>query len=479
MTSGLKPAIPLLFLFAPSLFAGSQSVGAHAAVATSSRYATQTALEVLRRGGNAADAAVAAAFVLAVVSSKSAGLGGGGTLVYYDARSAAVWTLDFRERAPAALAGVPPRAGIAGVAVPTMVAGMDEFHRRFASQAWKTLLDPASRAADGDLAKTLEQLASSGARAFYDGPFAARMVDEVRKAGGVLSLHDLSGYKPAWRAPIDVAVGDDEIITVGPPSAGGMMIAEMLSISGATDVTAGDAAAIHRLAEAERRAAFDRDKFFADNAAFGYRELLSPEHARQWRASIEGARATPTISLGQPASAMTQEAHETHFTIVDPAGNIAAVTLCLDAGEQYPFVVPGSGFTLNNAARNATRAGDRIPSSMSPAIVLRKGKPMLAIGGGGGAMIPAIVLQVILGVTRSGKNLNAAIEAPRFDQQAVPEDITYEKPRTEPAIVTRLTAMGHGMRAVDSIGNVNAVLIEPGRLTAVADSRGGGIAGAM
>ena len=469
----------LALLFAPALFAGSQASGARAAIATSSRQATQAGLEILRRGGNAADAAVAVVFTLSVVQPEAASIGGGGTLLYYDARGAAVWTLDFRENAPNSLLGVPPRNGVTAIGVPSTVAGMDELYRRFATREWKDLLAPAIDVSEGDLRKTLRHIASSGGRAFYDGSIASRIVDEVRKAGGTLSLHDLSGYKAVWRSPVEVSFGDHSVAAPPPPSAGGMMLAQMFGILGATPLKPDDAPSIHLLAETERRAAYDRDRFFADNAAHRYHDLLSSDHARQLRSTIDPLRATPTITLGDAIPAIAQSVHTTHFTIVDQAGNIASVTLTLDDDNGSGFVVPGLGFVLNDAAKSALRGGDRIPSSMTPAIVFRNRKPVLALGASGGALTPAIVLQVIIAVTRYGKSLDAAVDAARFDQQASPEDITYEKARTPQTLTRRLMAMGHGIRAADSIGEVNAVRVEPGRVTAVSDARGRGTAGAM
>lgn len=474
-----RAALAILLVVAPSAFAGSQAIGTRAAIATSSRHATQTGLQILRHGGNAADAAIAVAFMLAVVQPDAAGIGGGGALVYYDAKSDAVWTLDFRENAPATLAGPAPRSGVGAVAVPSTVAGMGELHRRFASMPWKDLVGPAARGAEGDLAKTLDTIAKSGARVFYDGPLASHIVERVRKAGGLLSLHDMREYKAAWRAPIRVAIGNDHVDSIPPPSAGGTMLAEMLSIIGTSALKADDAASIHFIVEAERRAAFDRDKYFNDTAAVRYQQLLSAEHAQHWRASIDRARATPTLSLGEPAKAIAQNNHTSHFTIVDAAGNIASVTTTLGNANGSGFEVPGSGFVLNDAAKDATRGGDRVASSLTPAIVFRNGKPILALGSSGGAMTPAVVLQVILGVTRFGKSLPDAVAAARYDQQAIPEDIRYERTRAPNAVMKALAAMGHGVRAEESIGDVNAVLIEPGRLTAVSDPRHGGVAGAM
>jgi gamma-glutamyltranspeptidase/glutathione hydrolase len=467
------------FLLATPALAGSQAVGTRAAIATSSRVATQAGLEVLRTGGNAADAAIAVAFMLSLVEPDAAGPGGGGMLAFYDAKSDAVWTLDFRESAPSSLSGTAPRAGVAAAAIPGMVAGMGELHERFATRPWKDALAPSLRAATGDIAATLQHLATNGPRSFYQGPFASRLVEEVKKLGGAYSLHDFRSYKAAWRAPIDIRYGDYNIVTVAPPSAGGMMIAEMLNIVTPADFRSMDAAAVHLFAESERRAAYDRDRFFSDQASVGYRDILSAEHAKQWRASIDAARATPTTTLGPPAPPPVQSGHSTHFSIADAVGNVVTVTLSFDGENSAGLTIPGTGFPLNTAARNVTKSGDRIPTSMTPAIILRNRKPWLALGSGGGGEAPSAVLQVIFGVTKQEMTLNGAIEAPRFDQQATPEDITYESGRTPRDFVARMTAMSHGVRGVEAIGNVNAVLIEQGRMTAVADSRKGGVAGAM
>jgi gamma-glutamyltranspeptidase/glutathione hydrolase len=467
------------FVLALPAFAGSQAMGTRAAITTSSRMATQAGLEILRNGGNAADAAVAVAFVLGVVEPESAGIGGGGMLAFYDAKTEAVWTLDFRENAPAGLTGSGPREGVAAAAVPSLVAGMGELNSRFGTRPWKELVAPSLRAAKGELASTLQQIAANGARAFYDGPIASQVVEQVKKLGGSLSLHEFSGYKAVWRSPIEIHFGDYKIVTVAPPSAGGMMIAEMLNITAPWDLRPWDATAIHLFIEAERRAAYDRDRFFADQAGPTYRDIVSSEHATQWRAQIERDRSTPSSTLGPAVPAIAPGMHTSHFTIADAQGNVAAVTISLDNDSGTGLMLPGSGFALNNAAKNATRGGDRIPTSMTPAIVLRDRKPWLALGSSGGAMTPSVVLQVIFAVARQQKSLNEAIEGARFDQQSSPEDVTYELARAPRDFVTRMTAMSHGVRGVESIGNVNAIIIEQGRLTAVADSRGRGVAGGM
>jgi gamma-glutamyltranspeptidase/glutathione hydrolase len=510
------------FVATTPLFAGSVAVAKRAALATASPYATMIGLEVLKRGGNAIDAAVAVAFALAVAQPQAGGIGGGGFLVYYDASTRAVWTLDFREVASGAATrtmfadGKSSRDGALAAAVPGMVAGLDAMHKKFGVRQWQELIRPAvelvrSGRADGsaeaarakrernidvpasqkELADTLERIASKGANDFYDGEIAGQIVDAVRQAGGILTLRDLREYKPIWRAPIRITFRNFDVYTVPPPSSAGLMIGEELNILSGYDVTkSGDqtATTIHLLAEAARRAAIDRDRYLADPAVLRtpFRELLSAGRARQWRASIDPARATPTISLAEPATTIAEGAHTTHFSIADPSGNVAAVTISLGDDFGSGFLVPHCGFFLNNAMQafatnatspNAIAPGKRMATSVAPTIVLRRGQPYLVLGTSGGAAIPNIVLQVFLGVTMFGKSLPKAVASPRYDQQATPEDIACEIGYAPPVTIARLRAMRHGVRERDPIGDMHALLIEAQRITAVSDPRRGGAAG--
>lgn len=522
----MKRALLLaVVLFASPIFAGSVATGSHAALATSSPYATRVGLAVLQHGGSAADAAVAVAFALGVVHPQS-GIGGGGFLTYYDASSGAVWTLDFRETAPAAIKpgmlGEKASGPMTG-AVPGTVAGLDAMHKRFGTRPWSELLAPAIRlarepvpadvdlAADaaraksargidalaathgGDLTALLERIAAKGAADFYTGEIAHRLVNAVRAAGGVLSLRDLREYQPVWRAPIRVSYRNYDVYAPAPPSSGGLVIGEALNILSAYDLPASGAqtaATIHLLLEATRRATMDRDKYVADPSVrrFPYRELLSSERAQHWRSSMDPQHATPTVTLGEPSAVIAAGAHTTHFTIVDAQQNIAAVTMTLGDDFGSGFVIPGCGFFLNDSLRdfavdanaaNSLQPGKRMASSMAPTIILRGGRPFLALGSSGGASIPSIVLQVFLDVGVFGSSIADAIASPRFDQQSQPEDVAYELARAPDTLIAQLHAMGHGVRQQESLGEVNAVLIETPRITAVADPRRGGSAGAF
>ena len=522
-----RAALAVLALSASPLLAGSSVVGSRAALATSSPYATRAGLDVLKRGGNAADAAVAAAFTLAVANPQS-GLGGGGFLTYYDAASGAVWTLDFRETAPAAIKpGIlgPKASGPITAGVPGTVAGLAAMHERFGALPWSELLAPAIHLArDGipvsadlasdiartksernldpypglsagstltqkDLAATLERIAAKGASDFYAGDVARLMVDALRKAGGIVGTRDLRDYKPVWRAPIRVSYREYDVYAPAPPSAAGVMIGETLNILRGFELSE-SAKTIHLLLEATRRAAIDRDRYVADPDVrrVPYRDLLSAERAQQWRSSIDPLRATPTATLGEPATAVAEGKHTTHFTIVDGQDNIASVTMSLGDDFGGGFLVPGCGFFLNDSmsdfagdatAANSVQPGKRMASSMAPTIIFRKGKPYLTLGSSGGPAIPNIVLQVFLQLAVVGKSIDEAIAAPRYDQQPRPEDVVYEIARAPDALIAQLRAMGHGVRPQPGLGEVNAVLIERPKITAVADPRRGGAAGAF
>jgi gamma-glutamyltranspeptidase/glutathione hydrolase len=542
-----------------SATAGSSVQATHAALSTVSPQATQVGLAVLKRGGNAIDAAVAVSFALAVTHPQAGNLGGGGFLVYYDAKTKSVWTLDFREVAPGAAKrdmyvqsdGNPSKASQTGPlagAVPGSVAGLETMHDRFGSRSWRELIDPASRLArDGfvvdaeladdlatekkdrnidqfastaaifypngqpltagsrlvqkDLAGTLDRIGALGAREFYEGETAKRFIESLRNAGGIIGYRDLREYRPVWRSPIAIKFGDYELYTMAPPSAGGLVIGETLNILAGYDLAAAGfqtPKALHLELEAERRAYIDRNKYLGDPATtrIPYRELLSEDRAKAWRASIKPNTVTPTITLNEPGSVLAEGSHTTHFTIIDAQGNIVSMTTTLNDNFGSGFIVPGTGFFLNDemddfttapgkpnlyglvqGAANAVEPGKRMASSMSPTIVLKNGKPFMALGTRGGATIPTSVLQVFLNVVVYNKSLYDAVAAPRWHHQGLPEELFYERGLAPKETVDGLLAMGHPVKQRDPIGDIHAIQIINGKITAVADPRHGGAAG--
>jgi gamma-glutamyltranspeptidase / glutathione hydrolase len=520
--AGYKPALLLSCFLSASAFAGGQAIAKHAALSTAHPLATRAGLGILQRGGTAADAAVAVAFTLAVAHPQAGCLGGGGFLVYYDAASRGVWTLDFRETAPLEatrdMFAKVPAQGARAAGVPGTVAGLATLHKKFGKRDWKELLAPSiALAREGarkdpelsldietarkrrgldipaelpppELLLTLQRLAEHGARDFYDGELAKRIVEAVHSTGGVIGFRDLREYQALWRAPIKLRYGAYEIYTVAPPSGGGIVFGESLNILGSEDLAARGfqtPKAIHLMVEAERRAFIDRNRYVADPATtrIPYRDLLSQKRAEAWRKTIDPNRVLATSMLAEPSELRPEGEHTTHFTIADKSGNIVAFTTTLGDNFGSGVLLPGLGFFLNNAmtdfssGQNQVDPKKRAASSLSPMIVMRNSKPFLAIGTRGGASIPTTLLQIFLNIVVYGKSLGAAVAAPRWHHQATPDQIEYETGRAPQATIDTLNGMGHGVTGRDFIGDVHAILFENGRLTAVADPRRGGAAG--
>ena len=549
----------VLFTSAFHLQAGSTIVASKAALSTASPHATKVGLDVLRRGGNAIDAAVAVSFALAVVHPQAGNIGGGGFLVYYESSTKGVWTLDYRETAPGAATremyllpdgnvGTGGRTGPRAGGVPGSVAGLAAAHERFGTREWRELVAPAvamaregiivdaelesalkeaskarqieqfpataaifypggSPAAAGnrivlsDLAATLERISIGGAADFYHGETAKKFVDGIKAAGGIIGDKDLRDYAPIWRAPLNIRFRDYEIYTMPPPSGGGLVLAEALGILAGYDLAAAGfqtPLAIHLQSEALRRAYIDRNRYIGDPSStrIPFADLVSPGRASQWRQSIDMSRATPTVTLGAPDAGVTEGTHTTHFTIVDQEGNIASVTTTINGTFGSGFIVPGTGFFLNNEmddftaapgkpnaaglvqeTPNAIEPGKRMASSMTPTIILKNGRPYLALGTRGGPTIPTTVLQIFLHMVVHGLSLADAVAAPRYHHQALPERIDVERGRPPQQLLDTLNFMGHGIRSRFPIGDVHAILIEGSRITAVADPRRGGSAG--
>lgn len=515
-------ALLLLLSVLCALPSAAQVNAKRAALSTAHPLATRAGLRVLQQDGTAADAAVTVACVLAVVHPQAGNLGGGGFLVYYEAKTRAIWTLDFRETAPReAVRGFfdkIPAAGARAAGVPGTVAGLDALHRKFGKKPWKELLAPAIAVAregpradaeiaadiaaakrdrkldiakelpSPDLAATLQRLADQGPRDFYDGQIAKKLIDGVRAAGGIFGFRDLHEYEPVWRAPIKLRYGPYEIHTVAPPSGGGIVLGESLNILAGDDLAAlgfQTTASLHLLVEAQRRAAIDRTRYIGDpvGARIPYKELLSQQRAELWRKTIDPKRSIATSVLTEPRPANQEGEHTTHFTIADAAGNIVSFTTGLGENFGSGFLVPELGFFLNDAitdfstGANQLAPGKRPVSPMTPVIVLRDGKPFLALGTRGGAAIPTTILQVFLNVVVYGKSLPAAVAAPRYHHGGTPEDMLYERTLTPQPLLLALNEMGHAVASRESIGDVHAILFENGRLIAVADPRRGGAAG--
>ncbi len=414
-------------------------------VVSGSPLASQVGADILKRGGNAVDAAVAVGFALAVVHPEAGNLGGGGFLVLRLA-DGTVRTLDYRETAPAragrdmyldARGRLTDRSltGHLAAGIPGSVAGLAEAHRRYGKLPWAEVVAPAIRLArDGfvvdefrsrslaasadrlarfpasraqflpggkapgvgttfrqpDLAATLELLADSGPGPFYRGRIADLIVREMERGGGIISKADLETYQPIWREPIVIHYRGYTIYSMPPSSSGGVTLAEILNILEGYDPLPefGTAAYVHLLAEAMRRAFVDRNRYLGDPAfvTMPLDRLLSKEYAAKLRAEINPRRATPTPAF---VSSGPEGSNTTHYSVVDAAGNAASVTTTLNSSYGSAVTVTGAGFLLNNEMDDFAAAPGR-PNQyglvQGEANAIQPGKRMLS------AMTPTIVV---------------------------------------------------------------------------------------
>ncbi len=524
---------------------------AHGMVATDAPLATQVGAEVLRQGGNAVDAAVATAFALAVVFPAAGNIGGGGFMVAQMAGSPPV-ALDFREVAPRSATrdmyigpdGKPDDRSVTGdlaAGVPGSVAGLWEAHRKFGSRPWAELLAPAIRLADsgftvdsdlagvthydsarlarfpasaalflphghplhaGDrwrdpaLATVLRRIAAHGPSGFYGGATARAIVAEMRRGHGIITLADLAAYRPKWRTPITFDYRGFHIISMPPPSSGGMTIALMAHMLAGRDMHAlgwHSAGEIHLLTEVMRRAFAVRNHFLGDPdvIAIPAEHLLSQAFADSLAAGIRPDSATPSSAVSFPTGLAAEGQHTTHFSVVDGHGNAVALTTTINSGFGSASTVPGAGFLLNDEMddftaqpgtpnseglvmgdANAIAPGKRMLSSMTPTIVQgHDGTPFLVTGASGGGHIITTVFQIMSNVVDYGLPIDAAVSAPRIHHQHLPDTLLYERGGLPDSVIAALRAMGHALEPAGNLAIGASIERTPGGVQGMADPR--------
>jgi len=532
--------------------------GARAMIVSADRQATLAGLAVLSEGGSAADAAITAAMVLAVTEPYSSGLGGGGFVVGYQRDGELAYALDARETAPARATrdmflGTDGRAdaarsctGALSVAVPGLVRGLADLHQRFGRLPWSRLLQPAidlarfgfpvsemlvarlrEELADGrldaslqevflprgqlpraaevlvqpDLARTLAAIAAGGPEAFYVGPGAAALVAALTETGGLIDRADLAGYRSVWREPVRGRYRGLTIVSMPPPSSGGVHLVQMLNILEPFDLAAagfGSAAAWHPLLEAMKLAYADRSRFLGDPdfVDVPVAMLTSRAHADSQRARIRPDRAIPVAEIvGTPLAA--EPAHTTHLSVVDADGNAVAATLTINLSFGAGMIARGTGIVLNDemddftAAPNAPNAfglvqGERNAvgprrrplSSMTPTIVLDGDDVFLVAGSPGGARIITATLQALVNVVDFGMDAREAVTAPRVHHQWAPATGWYEEYGMSPDTRRELERRGHELTARPPMGNVQLIVRDraTGQWTGASDPRGCGLA---
>lgn len=555
----------LLLVTVPLLAASKEPVRAkHAMVASTSDLASRIGAEVMRKGGNAVDAAVAVGLALAVTWPSAGNLGGGGFMLIRKADGTAE-AIDYRERAPLDAApdmyldaqGTVVKGlsteGYKAVAVPGTVAGLALAHQRHGKLKWEELVEPARRlAAEGfevnyhlarslslqstidkmkafgesrrifqrngkfyemgetfvqpELAKVLERIKASP-RDFYEGETARAIAGDMHANGGIVSLKDLRTYEPTIRKPLRTTYRGHEILTMPPPSSGGIALIEMLNMLEAYDLKKmgwHSAQYTHTVVEVMRRAFADRAQFLGDTdfVKVPVSALTSRKYADERRKTINPAAASASREQGAGNPAPYESPDTTHFTIVDAEGNIVSNTYTLNDSYGSGVTVAGTGILLNNemddftakvgvandyglmqGEANAIEPKKRPLSSMTPTIVLKDGKPLFAIGSPGGPTIINTVLHVVLNVVDFGMHIQQAIDAPRFHHQWQPDHIFWEEFGVNPDTRATLEKMGHkfreipGMsRAPGKIGDAQGVMIDgSGMRLGASDPRLGGV----
>ena len=534
--------------------------GNNGIVASSSAIASAVGVQVLKDGGNAIDAAIATAFAMAVTWPSAGNIGGGGFLVYHGADGETT-TFDFREKAPLAatkdlylddegnIRDNSNHVGILAVGVPGTVAGLELAHQRLGSLPWADLVAPAIKLAregmplsfklrddfkrrmprfalfpsskkkftrdDGafyqagdlwiqaDLADTLERIQKNGSDGFYAGKTAKLIADFMAKNDGIITLEDLQKYAAIEREPIRGTYRGLEIISMPPPSSGGVVLVEMLNILEGFDLAEighNSALYMHILTETMRRAYADRANYLGDpdfNENMPVDRLTSKEHAANLRGSIDLTQK----SASDPAlfAQRYESENTTHFSVVDHEGNMVSLTYTLEWSYGSHIVVEGAGFLLNNemgdfnaqpgvtningrigTEANQIRPQQRMLSSMTPAIVAKDGVPLFATGSPGGKTIINTTMQTILNVVDHGMTIAQSIEAPRLHHQWLPDRTRMERLGISPDSRRMYEEFGHTVREVNGIGSAMGVYRDPetGMLSGAADSRAedGGVA---
>jgi gamma-glutamyltranspeptidase/glutathione hydrolase len=541
------------------------------AVAAAHATGSAAGREMLDAGGNAIDAAVAAAFTMAVVAPYHSGLGGGGFAVIHLAREGKDLAFDFREVAPRAAtremfvkdgAFVPQLAtdGALAVAVPGAVKGYLEMHAKYGRLPRPTVLAPAIRAAtqgflvtpkyvamakqrerclsadaeaarlflrpgaDGrpaappvgtvlkqpDLAKTLMTLAKQGDAALYGGPIGKAVTEAVQKAGGVLTMDDLKAYSTRWREPLVGSYRGHRVVTMPPPSAGGVVLLQVLGMleqRGPQGASSRDVEAVHTFIEALRLAFVDRALYLGDPAftKIPLERLLAKDYLAAQLQRIDPTKATKSLAL-MPKELLPPRLepppgtkNTTHISVIDAWGNAVALTTTVNYGFGACLVAKGTGFLLNNemddfsgqpgapntyglvqGEANAIAPGKIPLSSMTPTLVFMKDEPskvLLAVGSPGGPTIPTTVLQVISQVVDAKLDVVRAVGEGRLHHQWMPDEVWVEPNTLDPATAAALVAKGHTLKDPGfAWGDAEAVLVDPqtGLRTAASDPRNEG-----
>ncbi len=542
-----------LFFISNSFSQESASHFYHKGVVVSARAeASEAGLSMLKKGGNAIDAAIAVQFALAVVYPNAGNIGGGGFLVYRSA-DGATDALDFREKAPSQATrdmyldksgnAMQEKSLYGNLAsgVPGTVDGMVKAHERYGKLSWKQCIQPAvdlaihgfiltkKQAADlnhnhtalatynpdgtalvkksgiwaaGDrivqkeLAHTLELIREKGRAGFYEGEVASTLVEAMKGNAGIISAADLKAYQSVWRTPVTGTYKDFTIITMPPPSSGGIALVQLLESVAPFPLSRwghNSDSASRLIIEAERRVYADRAVYLGDPDFFKVpvKQLIDPAYQKLRMAGMNWNHAGSSIEIAAGKIAAKESDQTTHYSIVDKEGNGVSVTTTLNGAYGSYVVVKGGGYLMNNemddfsvkpgsmnayglvgGEANAIAPGKRMLSSMTPTIIEKSGKLYMVVGTPGGATIITSVFQAILNVMEFKMTMQQAVEARRFHSQWLPDVVYSEKDAFAPSVLQEMKEKGYKFAPNVNIGRVDAILKTEQGYQAGADPRG-------
>ena len=512
--------------------------------------ASKIGIEILKKGGNAFDAMIATDLALAVSHQSAGNIGGGGFMVYRKANGE-TGALDYREKAPLSaskdmyldkqgnvIKGLS-LAGAMAIGVPGTIAGIFEVYEKFGSLPIETIFQPAIDLANkgvivttkqsdkikshikyfklvnkekilfqeeinvGDtlrfpnLANTLDRIMKKGKDEFYKGETARKLVDFIKDNNGIISLKDLELYEAVWRDPIEFEYDNLKVISMSPPSSGGIcleQIMKMIEPYDINDLAHNSLDYIKILVEAERRSFADRSYYLGDPdfVSIPKEQLVGKEYLLERMSNFSFDSPTPSNEISYGNVEILESDETTHYSIVDQFGNAIAVTTTLNGSYGSQLYCSELGFFLNNemddfsskpgspnmfgligGSANKIEPQKRMLSSMTPTIVEKENKLFMTLGSPGGSRIITSVLQTILNVHEFNMSMNRAVNSARFHHQWMPDTIKIEQNSFNSKLIQELKLFGYNIDYKDPIGIVDGILVKPnGILEAGADKRG-------